>query len=138
MQRPAILAERHPDEITILFNRAFVWPLFYPQDLASILRSTTELVGEQTLATRLWENKAWRKYLELLTPGKIRRDQNNFDRWARPMVADLDDDFGSPTTQQYLHNFFGRLDDARVELSVRLPNVPRSTCDQALRAGEIV
>ena len=125
VQRPAILAERHPDEITILSNRAFFWPLFYPQDLASIFRSTTELVSEQTLATHLWENKAWRKYLELLTPGKIRRDENNFNRWARPMVAELDDDFGSPTTRQYLHNFIGRLDDARVELSVRLPNVPR-------------
>jgi Glycosyltransferase sugar-binding region containing DXD motif len=124
VQRPAILAQRHPDEITILSNRAFFWPLFLPHDLESIFRSTTELIGEQTLATHLWENKAWRKYLELLTPGKIRRDESNFNRWVRPMVADLDDNFGSLTTRQYMHNFLGRLDDARVELSVRLPNVP--------------
>jgi hypothetical protein len=122
--RPALLAENYPDEITILSNRAFFWPLFWPSELARIFSSNESIVGPETLATHLWENKAWRKYLELLTPGKIRRDENNFNRWARPMVAGLGDNFGSPTTRQYMHNFLGRLDDTRVELTVRLPNVP--------------
>jgi hypothetical protein len=122
--RPAILAERYPSDITILSNRAFFWPLFFPNDLKSIFNSCDEIVGEQTLATHLWENKAWRKYLELLTPGKVRSRDSNFNHWARPMLEGIDDDFGAPTPQKYVRNCFGKLDDIRVELAVKIPNIP--------------
>lgn len=125
VQRPAALAERYPREVTVLSNRAFFWPLFFAEDLKSIFRSTDEIVSDDTLATHLWENKAWRRYLELLTPGKIRKRDSNFNRWARPMVADLEDDFGSLTTRRHVQNLIGRLEDTRVELSMRLPNLPR-------------
>jgi hypothetical protein len=124
VQRPAALAERHPDEVTILSNRAFFWPLFLAEDLRSIFCSTRAIVSDETLATHLWESKAWRRYLELLTPGKIRKRDSNFNRWARPMVADLDDHFGALTTRQHVQNLIGRMEDARVELSVKLPNLP--------------
>jgi hypothetical protein len=122
--RPAMLANEHPNEITILSNRAFFWPLFWPDDLARIFAANESIVGPETLATHLWENKAWRPYLELLTPGKVRRTHNNFASWATPYLDGLPDDFAAPGAWQRLQNTIGRLDDVRVEYSLKLSNLP--------------
>jgi hypothetical protein len=122
--RPALLADKYPDEITILSNRAFFWPLFWPSELARIFSSNESIVGPETLATHLWENKAWRPYLELLTPGSLRRTQSNFADWAIPLLAGLPDDFAAPTVRRKLQNGVGRLDDVRVEVLMKLSNLP--------------
>jgi hypothetical protein len=111
-----MLANEHPNEITILSNRAFFWPLFWPDNLASIFAANESIVGPETLATHLWENKA-RRYLELLTPGKVRRAHNNFAIWATPYLAGLPDDFAAPGAWQRLQNTIGRLHYVRVEYS---------------------
>lgn len=122
--RPAALANKYPDEITILSSRAFFWPLFWPSELARIFSSVEPIVGSETLATHLWENKAWRPYLELLTPGRLRRTQSNFADWAIPLLAGLPDDFAAPSVRRKLQNGVGRLDDVRVEVLMRLSNLP--------------
>ncbi|HMF49020.1 MAG TPA: glycosyltransferase [Candidatus Saccharimonadales bacterium] len=122
--RPALLADKYPDEITILSNRAFFWPLFWPSELARIFSSKESIVGPETLATHLWENKAWRPYLELLTPGRLRRTQSNFADWSIPLLAGLPDDFAAPTVRRKLQNGVGRLDDVRVEVLMKLSNLP--------------
>jgi hypothetical protein len=122
--RPAILANERPDEITILSNRAFFWPLFWSDDLARIFTSNESIVGPETLATHLWENQSWRHYLELLTPGKVRRTHSNFAGWATPLLDGLPDDFAAPGARQRLRNAIGCLDDIRVKIMVKLSNLP--------------
>lgn len=122
--RPAELAASYPSDITILSNRAFFWPLFWPHELTRIFASDESIVGPETLATHLWENKAWRPYLELLTPGKLRRTRSNFADWAVPLLADLPDDFAAPSVRRKLQNAIGRLDDVRVELLMKSSNLP--------------
>jgi hypothetical protein len=51
-------------------------------------------------ANHLWESFAWDRYLEHLTPGRVRMINSNFHSWARPFVEDLDDNFGSPRLGQ--------------------------------------
>ncbi len=120
--RPAQLAAKSPGEITILSNRAFFWPLFWPHDLAMIFDSEQAIVGPETLATHLWENKAWRPYLELMTPRALRRSRSNFAGWATPYLAGVPDDFAAPGAVSTLKNFLGRVDDARVEYSFKISN----------------
>lgn len=122
--RPAMLASKHPEEVTILSNCAFFWPLFWPSELARILSSDEPIVGPETLATHLWESLAWRQYLELATPGKLRRTKSNFAKWATPFVEGLPDSFGAPGAQQKMNNALGRIDDRRIAISMKLSNLP--------------
>ena len=46
---------------------------------------------DQTYANHLWENFAW-KYLEDLTPGRVRSVDTNFHLWASPLIDGLSDD----------------------------------------------
>lgn len=105
--RPGLLAEAHPGEVTIASNRAFFWPLFFKADLRLIFESTQDIVSEQTFATHLWESKAWHRYLNLLTPGDVRRRDANFNLWARPYVEHLPDDYGDLSPQEKLGNITG-------------------------------
>jgi hypothetical protein len=120
--RPAQLAAKFPNEITILSNRAFFWPLFWPADLAMIFDSDEPIVGPETLATHLWENKAWRRHLELMNPRSLRRSRSNFARWATPYLAGVPDDFTAPGPASALRNLLGRMDDARVECLFKVSN----------------
>lgn len=90
---PSQLARHHPGEVAILPYRAFFWPTWTVAHLSMIFDSAAPIVSQDTYATHLWEGKSWR-YLRNLTPGDVRRHDTNFHRWARPYVADLDDDFG--------------------------------------------
>ena len=44
----------------------------------------------QTYANHLWEGFAW-KYLEDLTPRRVRSVDTNFHLWARPLIDGLPD-----------------------------------------------
>jgi hypothetical protein len=99
IQVPAKLAKAHPSEITVLPHTAFTWPLFTPEHLEWIFRSSTPIPLDCTYANHLWESKA-AKYIEDLTPGIVRRASSNFNSWVRPFVADLPDNFGAVSIQQ--------------------------------------
>lgn len=102
--RPGLLAEAHPEEVTIASNRAFFWPLFWKSDLRMIFDSVEPIVSEETFATHLWESKAWHRYLNAMTPGDVRRKDTNFNLWARPYLEGLPDDLGELSAIEKLGN----------------------------------
>jgi len=91
---PHWLAARNPDEVKLLSQRAFFWPLWVEDHLRWIFESTQPIPIEQAYASHLWQSLSWR-YMDGLTPGMVRRRDSNFHRWIAPYVADLPDDFGA-------------------------------------------
>jgi hypothetical protein len=99
---PLALAKANPRELTILPHTAFYSFLWSPEHLRVIFASVGPSCERATFANHLWELKAWDDYLEHLTPGKVRKIDSNFHRWARPYVANLPDDFGAPKLRDRL------------------------------------
>jgi hypothetical protein len=99
---PYELSKRFPDEITILPHTAFFWPTHTTEDLELIFDSTSPIDISRVCATHLWETLAWEPYLEHLTPRRVRGFDTNFHRWARPMIAELPNDYGAPTVSARL------------------------------------
>ena len=99
---PYELSKRFPDEITILPHTAFFWPTYTTEGLALIFDSTSPIDISRAYATHLWETPAWEPYLEHLTPRRVRSVDTNFHRWARPMIAELSNDYGVPTVSARL------------------------------------
>jgi hypothetical protein len=97
VQLPLRLSKRFPEEITVLAQEAFFWPSFRPDDIKLIFDSSTQIDISRAFVTHLWESVAWERYLEYLTPGRVRSIDSNFHRWVRPFVASLPDDYGAPT-----------------------------------------
>lgn len=91
---PARLAERHPDEITLLPYTAFFWPLWTDDHIRWLYQSNELINLTDTYANHLWESRAW-MFVKNATPGSVRRQDTNFNRWAREMLVELPDDFGS-------------------------------------------
>src|SRR5579872_905063 len=96
VQLPGKLARAHPSEITTLPPTAFFWPLWTPEHLDWIFASDRPIPLDDTYANHLWENFAW-KYVEDLTPRRVRGVDTNFHRWARPLLEGLPDDYGMPS-----------------------------------------
>jgi hypothetical protein len=94
---PLNLFKKYPDEVTVLPDTAFYWPLWEDEGLQLIYDSPPRVETRGTFANHLWESVAWEKYLEHLTPGKVRRIDSNFHRWVRPFVERLPDRYGSPS-----------------------------------------
>jgi len=57
---PAWLMGRHPEEIEVLSQRAFFWPLWGEAHLRWIFESTEPIPLEQAYACHLWETLSWR------------------------------------------------------------------------------
>lgn len=98
---PGRLAREHPDEVTLLDERAFFWPLWTNEQLGLIFDpQPQDFDARATYANHLWESSAWERYLEHLTPGRVRATDSPFHRWCRPFVADLPDHYGAPSVAQ--------------------------------------
>lgn len=93
---PLALAKQHPNEVTILPHTAFYWPLWTDEGIQLIYGSSNGSEERSDFANHLWESNAWEKYLQFLTPAKVREIDSAFHRWARPLVADLPANFGGP------------------------------------------
>jgi SAM-dependent methyltransferase len=96
VQLPVRLAGEHPEEITVLPPNAFYWPLWTDDHLEWIFNSDRPIPLEGVYANHLWESNAW-KFLEDLTPGRVRAQSSNFHSWARPFLDGLADGYGAPT-----------------------------------------
>jgi SAM-dependent methyltransferase len=90
---PAMLAQKHPDEITVLPPTAFFWPLWSEGHMKWMFDSADTIPTADVYANHLWESFAW-PYVSGLTPGQVRARDTNFNRWARPYLEELPDDFG--------------------------------------------
>jgi hypothetical protein len=98
---PLALAQKHPDEVTILPHTAFYWPLWTPDHLQTMFACGRAPLKQGDFANHLWESLAWNDYLAGLTPAKVRGSDSNFHRWARPYIASLPDNFGAPTLRDF-------------------------------------
>jgi Glycosyltransferase sugar-binding region containing DXD motif len=94
---PLKLARTFPDEVTVLRHTTFCWPLWYESHLKMIYVPGQAKIENGAYGNHLWETIAWEKYLENLTPRGVRITSSNFCEWARPLIADLPDDFGAPS-----------------------------------------
>lgn len=98
VQMPWWLAQQHPNEIKLLDEKAFFWPLWTDDQLKLIFEAQDQdFDARATYANHLWESTAWERYLEHLTPGRVRRVESAFHRWCRPLVADLPNRYGAPS-----------------------------------------
>jgi len=95
VELPVKLAKAHPEEITVLPPNAFFWPLWTKEHVEWIFRSNKPVPMDGVYANHLWESNAW-EFLEDLTPGRLRRTDSNFRRWAEPYLTELPDDYGAP------------------------------------------
>jgi len=95
VQLPAQLSRDYPNEITVLLHNAFHWPLHTDPHLEWIFGSTREIPLNGSYATHLWQSKAWKRYMEDLTPGRVRSADTNFNRWAEPLLVGLTNDYGA-------------------------------------------
>jgi len=96
VQIPYRLSKEFSEELTVLPPNAFFWPTFKEDDLELMFGAFTPIDLSPAYATHLWESLSWERYLEHLTPGKIRKVDSNFHRWVSPFVAGLPDDYGAP------------------------------------------
>ncbi|HEX4637314.1 MAG TPA: glycosyltransferase [Rhizomicrobium sp.] len=111
VQLPVRLAREQAQEITVLPPKALYWPLWTNDHLEWIFRSTNPIPLDGVYANHLWESNAWR-FLDDLTPGRVRAVESNFHYWARPFLADLPDSYGAPSLGR-------RLDKIRYTASKR-------------------
>ena len=96
---PLRLAREHPREITVLAPTAFFWPTWEAESIDRIYKSPKKIDLGAAYANHLWETVAWQTYLKDLTPGIVRSRCSNFHCWARPLVANLTDDYGYPSSR---------------------------------------
>ena len=96
VQLPLKLARDYPEEITVLSHKAFNWPRCGASDLEWIFASTRGIPRDGNYANHLWQSVSW-KYLEDLTPGRVRATDTNFHRWVEPLIVNLPDDYGAPS-----------------------------------------
>lgn len=96
VQIPYRLSKEFPADLSVLPPSAFFWPTFTETDMQLIFGPFQPIDLSRSYATHLWESLSWERYLEHLTPGKVRATDSNFHRWAAPFVAGLPDDFGLP------------------------------------------
>ena len=112
---PAKLAREYPQEITVLSEKAFFWPLWHDDHIDWIFRSNRPIALDETYANHLWEANAW-SILEDLTPGQVRAEDTNFHRWALPYLEGLPGDYGAPANVGPLQTLKKRIrNDRRLE-----------------------
>src|SRR5215469_2642710 len=102
VQIPLKLFREFPHEATALPHFAFFWPTFEPEGIKLIFDSPAEIDVSGAYGSHLWESIAWERYLEYLTPGRVRSIESNFHRWVRPLVASLPDTYGAPTFSDHI------------------------------------
>lgn len=94
---PLKLAGIFPQEVTVLPYTAFCWPSWFKSHLEMIYEPGHAQIENGAYGNHLWEAIAWERYLENLTPLRVRKTASNFSEWVRPLIVDLPDDFAAPS-----------------------------------------
>jgi hypothetical protein len=92
---PLKLAKEMPEAVTVLPYWAFCWPLHHEEHLKWLFEPRQPPISFNAYGNHLWQTIAWAKYLEHLTPGRVRATDSHFHTWARPYLTGLSDDFGA-------------------------------------------
>jgi hypothetical protein len=95
---PFALAKSFSDEVTVLPYTAFCWPTWHETYLQKIFEPAQGRIHNKAYGNHLWETIAWEKYLENLTPRRVRETTSNFCEWVQPLISDLPDDYGAPSS----------------------------------------
>ncbi|ORY35552.1 hypothetical protein BCR39DRAFT_510716 [Naematelia encephala] len=89
---PWEIARRHPDEVQVLSERAFFWPMWHGEEIQyTHERDDYDFRGTGQYAYHAWESLAM-KYLGNLNPKSIREENNSFNRLVRPFIGPNDDE----------------------------------------------
>jgi glycosyl transferase-like sugar-binding protein len=97
IELPLKLSRLFPQELAILPYSAFVWPLYYEEHLRWIFERDQPPIDGESYTRHLWESIAWEKYLENLTPRRVREAKSHFSGWVSPLISNLPDDFAAPS-----------------------------------------
>lgn len=100
---PLKLAKSFPREVTVLSYSAFCWPLWHESHLQKIYEPDQARIVNDAYGNHLWETVAWERYLENLTPRRVRETASNFSDWVRPLIIDLPDNFAAPSMLKLLY-----------------------------------
>jgi glycosyl transferase-like sugar-binding protein len=99
---PYELSKSFSHDVTVLPYTAFYWPTFEAEGISSIFDCADPIDLSSAYANHLWESPAWERYLEDLTPRRVRSENTNFHYWARPVVEALADNYGTPVLSDRL------------------------------------
>lgn len=108
LQVPLKLSREFPDEITVLDERAFHWPLWTEEGLHALFADPRPGDVKGTYANHLWESKSWIQYLEDLTPGRVRTVDSAFHSWCRPYLDGVPDTYGGTKPMKKLVRYASR------------------------------
>lgn len=132
IKKPMELARKFPNDVTVLPHDAFYSPGWTSQGLQMLFGSSPTLESKATRANHLWESFVWEKYLEDLTPGRVRKVHSNFHSWVRPFVSEFPDHFG----RLPFHKRLAKQSKRRVESLKRLSQrVAKKILDKEIRAS---
>ncbi|WWC90703.1 uncharacterized protein L201_005640 [Kwoniella dendrophila CBS 6074] len=89
--KPWQLARSHSEEIQVLNERAFFWPMWHGDEIKKV-HEEKEFDFEKTgqYAYHAWESLAM-GYLHKLSPHSIRKNDNSFNRMVRKFIGPEDD-----------------------------------------------
>ncbi|WWD02590.1 hypothetical protein V865_000630 [Kwoniella europaea PYCC6329] len=90
--KPWELARAHPEEIQVLSERAFFWPMWHGEEVQKV-HEEGEFDFDKTgqYAYHAWESLAM-GYLSKLSPRSIRENDNSFNRMVRKFIGPEDDE----------------------------------------------
>ncbi|WWC63305.1 uncharacterized protein I303_105905 [Kwoniella dejecticola CBS 10117] len=90
--KPWEIARTYPDEVQVLNERAFFWPMWHGEEIKKTHEEGSfdfEKTGQY--AYHAWESIAM-GYLSKLSPKSIRENDNSFNRMVRKFVSPEDDE----------------------------------------------
>lgn len=82
----SMLAQRLPDEVTVLDHTVFYPYNWEPAGLRTLFAENVELPAD-TACLHLWEANAWPPYLSKIGPTEVERGDTTFTRAARAVLA---------------------------------------------------
>ncbi|WRT68407.1 uncharacterized protein IL334_005383 [Kwoniella shivajii] len=90
--KPWEIARRYPDEVQVLSERAFFWPMWHGEEIQKT-HEEKEFDFEKTgqYAYHAWESLAM-GYLSKLSPKSIRENDNSFNRMVKKFIGPEDDE----------------------------------------------
>jgi Glycosyltransferase sugar-binding region containing DXD motif len=86
VREPARLAAGHPGEVTVLDERKFFWPMYWPGHLEAFFRKQGSGFCRESYCVHLWATLS-QEYLDEITPRTIWERESEFCLLARRFVG---------------------------------------------------
>ncbi|WVR07584.1 hypothetical protein IAU60_004626 [Kwoniella sp. DSM 27419] len=90
--KPWEIARRYPQEVQVLGERAFFWPMWHGEEIQKTHETDEhDFHASGQYAYHAWESLAM-GYLSKLSPESIRENHNSFNKMVRPFIGPTDDE----------------------------------------------